>query len=53
VFNIAGALPYSVAPALAPLILAIGNGGYGSLYAFAGFCAIIGGLAILPVKSVR
>lgn len=52
VINIAGALPYSVAPALAPVILAIG-GGYGVLYAFAGVCAIIGGIAILPVKRVR
>jgi MFS family permease len=53
VFNIAGALPYSVAPALAPFILAIGRGGYGVLYAVAGISAIIGALAILPVKRVR
>jgi MFS family permease len=53
VFNIAGALPYSVAPAIAPFILAIGRGGYGVLYAVAGICAIIGALAILPVKRVR
>ena len=53
VMNIAGALPYSVAPALAPVILAIGGGSYGVLYAVAGVCAIIGGAAILPVKRVR
>ena len=53
VFNIAGALPYSVAPAIAPFILSIGRGGYGVLYAVAGICAIIGALAILPVKRVR
>ena len=53
VLNIAGALPYSVAPAIAPVILVIGGGSYGVLYAFAGVCAIIGGLAILPVKRVR
>jgi hypothetical protein len=53
VLNIAGALPYSVAPAIAPVILVIGGGSYGVLYAFAGLCAIIGGLAILPVKRVR
>jgi MFS family permease len=52
VLNIAGALPFSVAPAIAPAVLAIG-GGYGVLYAFAGVCAIIGAFAILPVKSVR
>jgi MFS family permease len=52
VLNIAGALPFSVAPAIAPAILAIG-GGYGVLYAFAGISAIIGAFAILPVKGVR
>jgi MFS family permease len=53
VFNVAGALPFSVAPALAPAILAIGSGDYGVLYAAAGVCAIIGATAILPVKTVR
>ena len=53
VLNIAGALPSSIAPAIAPVILWIGRGNYGVLYAFAGICAIIGGLAILPVKRVR
>ena len=53
VFNIAGALPFSIAPAGAPAILAIGGGNYGVLYAFAGVCAIIGAVAILPVRGVR
>ncbi len=53
VFNIAAALPSSVAPAIAPVILAISGGSYGVLYAVAGICAIIGGAAILPVKRVR
>ena len=53
VFNIAGALPFSVAPAIAPAVLAIGDGSYGVLYAVAGVCAIIGALAILPVKHIR
>jgi MFS family permease len=53
VFNIAGALPFSIAPAIAPAILAIGNGSYGVLYAVAGLCAIIGAAAILPVRRVR
>jgi MFS family permease len=52
VLNIAGALPFAIAPALAPAILAIG-GGYGVLYAVAGLCAILGAFAILPVKGVR
>src|SRR5207237_9757201 len=53
VFNIAGALPFSLAPAIAPAILAIGNGSYGVLYAVAGVCAIIGALAIVPGPRVR
>ena len=43
VFNIAGALPFSVAPAIAPAILAIGGGSYGVLYAVAGVCALARG----------
>jgi MFS family permease len=53
VFNIAGALPFSLAPALAPAILAIGGGSYGVLYAVAGVCAVLGAGAILRVKGVR
>jgi MFS family permease len=53
VFNIAGALPFSIAPAVAPAILAIGSGSYGVLYMAAGLCAIIGAVAVLPVRRVR
>jgi MFS family permease len=53
VFNIAGALPFSVAPALAPFILSLGGGSYAVLYAVAGACALLGALAILPVRRVR
>jgi MFS family permease len=53
VFNIAGALPFSIAPAIAPAVLLIGRGSYGVLYSVAGFCAIIGAVAILRVKGVR
>jgi MFS family permease len=53
VFNIAGALPFSLAPAIAPAILAVANGSYGVLYAVAGVCAILGAVAILPVRLVR
>jgi hypothetical protein len=53
VFNIAAALPSSIAPAVAPAILALGSGSYGVLYAVAGVCAILGAAAILPVKGVR
>lgn len=53
VFNIAGALPFSIAPAIAPAILAISSGSYGVLYTVAGVCAVIGAFAILPVRGVR
>jgi len=53
VFNIASASPFAIAPAIAPAILAIGGGSYGVLYAVGGVCAIIGAVAILPVRGVR
>ncbi|HJY69985.1 MAG TPA: MFS transporter [Streptosporangiaceae bacterium] len=53
VFNMAGALPFSIAPGIAPAILAVGNGSYGVLYGVAGVCAIAGAVTILPVKRVR
>ncbi len=53
VLNIAAALPFSIAPALAPAILAVGQGSYGVLYSVAGVCAILGAVAIGPVKRVR
>ncbi len=53
VFNIAGALPFAVAPAIAPVILTLGAGNYAVLYAVAGACAVVGALVILPVKGVR
>ncbi len=53
VFNIAGALPFSLAPAMAPAILAVADGSYGVLYAVAGVSALLGAAAILPVKRVR
>jgi MFS family permease len=51
VFNIAGALPFSIAPAIAPAVLAIGS--YGTLYAAAGVCALLAAVAIVPVRRVR
>ena len=53
VFNIAGALPFSLAPALAPTILVIGGGSYGVLYAVAGVCAILGAVATMGVRGIR
>ncbi len=59
VFNIGNALPYSLAPAIAPIFLSIplfasGEGGnYTALYFVAALFSIAGALAILPVKGVR
>jgi MFS family permease len=53
VFNIAGALPFSIAPAIAPTILTIGSGGYSLLYTVAGLCAVTAAVAIWRVKRVR
>jgi len=53
VFNIAGAIPFAVAPAIAPAILAVTGGSYGVLYAVAGVSALLGAAAILPVRGVR
>ncbi len=53
VFNIAGALPFAVAPALAPAVLAVGGGSYSGLYAIAGASALAGAAALLPVRGVR
>ncbi len=58
-FNIASALPQSLAPAIAPVFLAIplfasGEGAnYTALYFVAALFAIAGALAIVPVKGVR
>jgi MFS family permease len=53
VLNIAGALPFSLAPGIASVILAVGDAGYGVLFTVAGACALCGAAAILPVKGVR
>ena len=53
VINIAGALPFSLAPAIAPAILAAGGGSYSVLFTVAGGCAIAGAAAIVPVRGVR
>src|SRR4051794_4506625 len=53
VLNIAGALPFAVAPSLAPALLAIGNGSYTFLFTVAGLCAPLGAAAVVPIRSVR
>jgi MFS family permease len=53
VFNYAGALPFALAPALAPGILALGGGSYGFLYGVAALCAGAGAFAVLPIRAIR
>jgi MFS family permease len=53
VFNYAAALPFAFAPAVAPGIIALADGGYGPLYGVAAVCAAIGAFAVLPVRTVR
>jgi MFS family permease len=52
VLNIAGALPSSIAPAIAPAILTVGGGSYSVLYGVAGVCALLGAAAVLPIRRV-
>ena len=47
VLNIAGALPFALAPALAPAILGMTDESYPALFAVAGGCALLGAAAIL------
>lgn len=56
VFNIANALPQSLAPYMAPLFLGIGSAekmNYPALCYFAGICAIIGGVLAIFIKKVK
>jgi MFS family permease len=53
VLNIAGALPFALAPAIAPAVLAIGAGSYAVLYCAAAACALLSAVAIQPVKRVQ
>lgn len=57
VFQIANALPQSLAPAIAPLFLAIGavggSGNYVAVFIAAAIFALIGAASVLPVRSTR
>ena len=52
-FNIANALPYALAPAVAPLILSASGGSYAVLYTVAGACALLAAAAVFPIRGVR
>ena len=51
--SIASTLPQSLAPAMAPLILAMSSNSYSVLYLVAAVCAIFSAVFILPVKNAR
>ena len=53
VLNIAGALPFALAPALAPVVLGLSDTSYSVLYLVAGACALLGAVAIIPIRRVR
>ena len=51
---VTNALPQSLAPAIAPIFLVIGGGNnYTSLFTAAAIFALLGALAIQPIKRVR
>jgi MFS family permease len=51
-FNIASALPQSIAPAIASAIL-VHAGGYRGVFIVAGVMALLGAVAVMPVRSAR
>ncbi len=57
VFQIANALPQSLAPVIAPALLAIGaaggSGNYPAVFIFGGIVAIIGSFAVAPIRGTR
>lgn len=56
VMNIANAVPQSLAPAIAPVLLSIGSAvsqNYTALYSVAALSAFLGALAVTPVRGVR
>lgn len=57
VLNIANALPQSIAPAIAPAIIALGSatavGGYSVWYLFGAFIALLGAVLVYRIKGVK
>ena len=57
VLNIANALPQSIAPAIAPAIIALGAatplGGYTAWYLFGALVALAGALLVYRIKGVK
>jgi MFS family permease len=53
VLNLATTLPGSVAPALAPLLLAVGSGSYTPLFLATAVFAGVAALLVMPIRGVR
>ncbi|WP_327353466.1 MFS transporter [Streptomyces sp. NBC_01304] len=55
VLNIANALPQSLVPMMAPLLLGIGGGtqNYGALFLFGGIAAAVGAVLVQLIRSVK
>ncbi len=57
VFQLAGSLPQSLAPAIAPVLLAIGaaggSGNYLAVFIFGAISALLGALAVVPIRGTR
>jgi MFS family permease len=57
IISLANNIPQSLAPAIAPLFLAIGVAGtgrnYTALFGMAAVFAVLGALAVLPIKGVK
>jgi MFS family permease len=57
VFQLAGSLPQSLAPAIAPVLLAIGAAGgagnYLAVFIFGAGAALVGALAVVPIRGSR
>ena len=57
VLNIANALPQSIAPAIAPSIIALGAatplGGYTTWYLFGALVALAGAVLVYRIKGVK
>jgi Na+/melibiose symporter-like transporter len=51
--NIANTLPQVIAPLSAPAILALSRGDYALLFAVAGTLALLGSVALVPLRNVR
>lgn len=56
IFNVAGTMPQTLAPAVAPLFLFMGSASspnYNALFLAAAVYAVLGAWAIIPIKGVR